>query len=210
MAAKTSEQPWYKTAEKKKVKVKVDMPWGVAAIRGSFWSNFASNNGCGMSLLEGDGELSAAGVTQLLALAQSCFISTEGGTPSPPTSMSPSEAREWLLIREWVEERVNEIINNQSTEGLGENTETGLNEESLAILTDLTNLLDILDNALEQLEQIAASAPSGSSDRGSGSSGGGGGGTISPQVKAPSAPSTGNYYSPQSITLSSDTDGATI
>jgi hypothetical protein len=211
MAAKTSEQPWYKTAEKKKVKVKVDMPWGVAAIRGTFWGNTVSNTRCSMSLLEGDGELSGGGLTRLLLRAQSCFISTKGGTPSPSSSMSPSEAREWLLIRDWVEERINEIINNQSTEGLDENIETGLGEESLAILTDLTNLLDILDNAMEQLEQIAASEPSGNSNGVGGSGGGGGGGgTISPQVKAPSAPSTGNYDSPQSITLSSDTDGATI
>jgi len=33
--SESTAQPWYQTAQKKKVKVKVDMPWGVAAIRGT-------------------------------------------------------------------------------------------------------------------------------------------------------------------------------
>ena len=37
IAANDKGLPWYKTANSQKVKVKVDMPYGVAAVRGSFW-----------------------------------------------------------------------------------------------------------------------------------------------------------------------------
>ena len=82
LAAGEKETPWYKTAEKKKVKVKVDMPWGVAAIRGSFWGNVVNTNGCGMTLLEGEGSLSAGGQNQNLSPGQSSGTGSDGGAPA--------------------------------------------------------------------------------------------------------------------------------
>ena len=173
MAAKTSEQPWYKTAEKKKVKVKVDMPWGVAAIRGSFWSNFAGNNGCGMNLLQGDGSLSSGGQTQNLSPGQSSGSGSSGGPPSPPGPMSPSESREWTQQRGWVGERAGEMNNNQGasdpgSEGQGEGEGEGEGDDPGDEPPD--NLMDNLNDALDQADQNAASGSSGSS--GGGSSGG--------------------------------------
>jgi len=173
MAAKTSAQPWYKTAEKKKVKVKVDMPWGVAAIRGSFWSNFAGNNGCGMNLLQGDGSLSSGGQTQNLSPGQSSGSGSSGGPPSPPGPMSPSESREWSQQRGWVGERAGEMNNNQGasdpgSEGQGEGEGEGEGDDPGDEPPD--NLMDNLNDALDQADQNAASGSSGSS--GGSSSGG--------------------------------------
>ena len=191
MAAKSSAQPWYKTAEKKKVKVKVDMPWGVAAIRGSFWSNTVGSNSCGMSLLQGDGSLSSGGQTQNLSPGQSSGSGSSGGPPSPPGPMSPSESREWSQQRGWVGERAGEMNNNQGasdpgSEGQGEGEGEGEGDDPGDEPPD--NLMDTLNDALDQAAQTAASAPSGSSGGGSsgGSGGSSGGGqivmTLSPEV----------------------------
>lgn len=178
MAAKSSAQPWYKTAEKKKVKVKVDMPWGVAAIRGSFWSNTVGSNSCGMSLLQGDGSLSSGGQTQNLSPGQSSGSGSSGGPPSPPGPMSPSESREWSQQRGWVGERAGEMNNNQGasdpgSEGQGEGEGEGEGDDPGDEPPD--NLMDNLNDALDQADQNAASGSSGSS--GGGSSGGSGSST---------------------------------
>lgn len=202
MAAQSSAQPWFKTAEKKKVKVKVDMPWGVAAIRGTFWSNYSSDSGCGMSLLHGDGSLTSGGQTQTLSPGQSSTSSSSGAPPSPPAPMSPSESRDWVQQQGWVGERAGDIQGNQEagdpgSAGEGQGDEQGDDPGS--------NLLNTLNNGLNQAAQIAASTISGSSG------GGGGSGTVTTKVAAPTAsPNAGNYNSAQHITLSSTTDGSTI
>jgi len=75
------------------------MPWGVAAIRGTFWSNTVSITYCGMTILVGDGDLSSGGQTQTLSPGQSSGINRQGNPPSPPGPMSPSEAGEWSRQR---------------------------------------------------------------------------------------------------------------
>jgi len=212
MAAKSSAQPWYKTAEKKKVKVKVDMPWGVAAIRGSFWSNYTSNSGSGMSLLQGDGSLSSGGQTQNLSPGQSSGSGSSGGPPSLPGPMSPSEAREWAQQRGWVGERAGEMQSNQGagdpgSEGQGEGEGEGEGDDPGGEPPD--NLMDNLNNALDQAAQTAASGSSGSS--GGGSSGGSSGGTVTTQVTVPTAnPPAGTYNGAVNVTLTCATDGATV
>lgn len=151
MAAKTSTQPWYKTAEKKKVRVKVDMPWGVAAIRGTFWSNYSNGSGCGMSLLHGDGSLTSDGQTQTLSPGQSSRISSAGGPPSPPAPMTPSEARDWAQQRDWVGERAGDMQGNQEAsapnnqgveQGKGQGDQQGNNQNDDPLTNTLNNALD--------------------------------------------------------------------
>lgn len=170
LAAKTSEQPWYKTAEKKKIRVKVDMPWGVAAIRGSFWSNYTSSSGSCMSLLHGDGSLSSGGQTQNLSPGQSSSSGSSGGPPSHPGAMSPSEAREWTQQRDWVGERAGDMRGNQGAGDPGsEGQDQGDNQGNDPSSDTLT---DTLNQSLNQAAQTAASAPSGGSEGSGGSRGG--------------------------------------
>ena len=50
--------PWYQASQAKKVKMQVDMPWGVAAIRGTFIRVIVHEDGsCDVSCLTGDAEM---------------------------------------------------------------------------------------------------------------------------------------------------------
>ncbi len=206
VAAKKATEPWYKTAEKKKVKVKVDMPWGVAAIRGTFWSNTVSSTHCGMTILAGDGDLSSGGQTQTLSPGQSSGINRQGNPPSPPGPMSPSEAGEWSRQRGWILERGGDIQNNRGLGEQGDNHD-GLGDESDNKLGELqTTLNNALNKTLNRVKQIPTAISSGG-----GSSGGGGSGSVITRVAAPvTNVLSGIYSQPLNISLSSATEGATI
>ncbi|MGE5391369.1 MAG: Ig-like domain-containing protein [Deltaproteobacteria bacterium] len=53
--------PWYKTAQKKKVKVTVDMPWGIAGIRGTNIKISCKDGKCEVACLNGNASLSGTG-----------------------------------------------------------------------------------------------------------------------------------------------------
>ncbi|ABI69787.1 alpha/beta hydrolase family protein [Syntrophomonas wolfei] len=156
-AAQSSPQPWYKTAEKKKDKIKVYMPWGVVTINGSFWSNYSSSSGSGMSLLQGEGSLTSGAVTRNLSPGQSSVSASDGRPPSLPHLMSPSEAREWTQQRHWLGERAAEMQGQQEAGEPSSGSQEQGNDPGSNLLTYK------LDQALAQAEQTAAGAPSGSS-----------------------------------------------
>lgn len=139
-------EKWYQTAERKKVKVKVDMPWGVAAIRGSFWSNSVAITGCNTTLLQGEAQVIAGGQAQTLAQGQSCGVTGQGQAPSPPAPMSPSQAQEWNQQKEWIETRAQEITDNQEAPP----GSTGQNSGNQSPPENAPNLLNSLNQALEQ------------------------------------------------------------
>ncbi|WP_054693112.1 S-layer homology domain-containing protein [Syntrophomonas palmitatica] len=153
-AAADKEQPWYQTAEKKKVKVKVDMPWGVAAIRGSIWSNAVDDNGNSTSLLEGEAEITAGGQTQSLNPGQSSAVTSQGTPPTPPVPMSQQERNEWVQNQDWVQERVQAIETNQA----------------LTPQTD-TNVVSVTNAVNQALTNIGAGSNTGTSGSSGGSSG---------------------------------------
>lgn len=91
LANSEKDLPWYQSASAKKVKVKVDMPWGVAAIRGSFWNNTVSDDGCSTSLLEGEAELIAGGKTEALTPGKSSSVSAANAIPTARAPMTPAQ-----------------------------------------------------------------------------------------------------------------------
>lgn len=105
--------PWYKTAEQKKVKVKVDMPWGVCGIRGSFWSNQVTATANSTSLITGEAEVTATAKTQLLAPGQATIITGAGQTPAPATVISADEKKAWDQEKNWIDQRNAAINQNQ-------------------------------------------------------------------------------------------------
>ncbi len=113
LAAADKKVPWYKTAQNKKVKVKVDMPWGICGIRGSFWSNVVSATENSTSLLNGEAEVSAANKSQPLAPGQSTIITGAGQAPTPATAMSPDEQKAWEQEKTWVDQKQVQINQNQ-------------------------------------------------------------------------------------------------
>ena len=153
LAAADSEVPWYKTAEKKKVKVVVDMPWGVSAIRGSFWSNLCTDQLNTMTLLEGSGQLSAGNKTRELSPNQGSQIASEGAQPGVTSSMSSAEQMDWAREKDWVK---------STAANMNYNQEYGLKENAG------NSLKDIINNSMDNLYDGGSS--------GGGDSGGGCGG----------------------------------
>lgn len=110
LAANDQPQPWYDTAKTKKVRVKVDMPWGVAAIRGTFWMNNVTSAGeSSTSLIIGNAEVTSGGNTVPVNPGQSTVIASSGAPPTPPAALSSEEQQAWVAAANWVSERAQEI-----------------------------------------------------------------------------------------------------
>jgi len=107
-----NEVPWWREAEKKKVKVKVDMPWGVSAIRGTFWLNTVTPEGQSTSVLIGKTEFTGAGVSQEIAPGYSSTIPARGQAPGKPNPFNTREIKEWKAAQAWVLERARAIQEN--------------------------------------------------------------------------------------------------
>ncbi|MDD3268677.1 MAG: Ig-like domain-containing protein, partial [Syntrophomonadaceae bacterium] len=116
IAAAEALPPWYQSAQQKKVKVKVDMPYGVAAIRGTFISiSIGSNGQCSVSCLTGSATISSqSGNSVNLGGGQSTGLQQQGAPPAPPAPMNVQEQQEFQQAREWVEQTAQEIDQNQA------------------------------------------------------------------------------------------------
>ncbi|WP_061213399.1 S-layer homology domain-containing protein [Syntrophomonas wolfei] len=190
IAANDKGLPWYKTADSKKVKVKVDMPYGVAAVRGSFWNNSVSDDGCSTSLLEGELDLIAGGQTQSLLPGQSSGAGSSNPLPAPPTPMTAAQVNAWVQQASWLQ-NVAQTMQAQQAAWQAPPGITQPNQPPPAIpQPTLPSILNVLNQALIQVQQaagitnpvqlnVAASSSSGYNTGGS-SSGGGGGGSQQP------------------------------
>ena len=164
------EPPWYKTAYKEKVKVTVDMPWGVAAIRGSFWQNTVNSNGSGfITLLEGNAAVTSAGQTVSLSPGQAASVSTPGQPPSAPAPMTAGQLSQWAQQQNWVRNTFDNMSQNQGSPAPGAPAE---NNNAIAPAPSLEKALN---QALEQAQKAADSIPKSSSGGSSRNSGGNGG-----------------------------------
>lgn len=206
LAANDQPQPWYKTAETKKVRVKVDMPWGIAAIRGTFWGNSVSPSGeSSTSVIIGNAEVTSGGQTVPVAASQSTVVAASNAPPAPPAALTAAEQQAWVAVASWVNERAQDIQNNlppppapaiQSPEIPVDRPVTVLEQQTLTQAQQATpvNLVSIVVQSLAQatgvsvatLMSLATNPPAvtppanptpASSGAGTGGGGGGGGGT---------------------------------
>jgi len=104
LAANNSENPWYKTAEKKKVKVKVDMPWGVCAIRGTYIKVSVNQDGsCKLACLTGSAELSASSGGDIpVNGGQVSTINAKTEAPQAPVSLSNQDKQDFNQHQDWI------------------------------------------------------------------------------------------------------------
>ncbi|GAB6179378.1 hypothetical protein JCM14036_06970 [Desulfotomaculum defluvii] len=108
--SKTQNLPWYQQAQDKKVRVQVDMPWSVCAIRGTFWENFVSRDGRSRTnLLEGEGQVSAAGKSVELTPGHSTEVTGATAPPAAPKPMTQEETKQWINLARWVVDRAQAI-----------------------------------------------------------------------------------------------------
>ncbi len=97
------DMPWYNTAQTKKVKVKVDMPWGVAAVRGTFLRVTVNPDGtCNVSCLTGTIDVSGnSGGSVTLGGGQTGGIG-QGGTSAEKTGMSDKDKQEFNKVQDFI------------------------------------------------------------------------------------------------------------
>lgn len=104
--------PWWKVAASKRVRVKVDMPWGVAGVRGCFWSNNVAENAQTLSIAEGgiqDVQLTSGGQTVTLGTGLFSSVMSKGATPTVPVPMPETELKAWQAEGKWIKETVNSM-----------------------------------------------------------------------------------------------------
>ncbi|MHB8158849.1 MAG: S-layer homology domain-containing protein, partial [Desulfocucumaceae bacterium] len=106
LAQNEEELPWWETAAADRVRVEVDMPWGVAGVRGTFWMNEVLVSQAVTTVADGAVELSASGETVVVPKG---YSSTIASPPSRPRMMSNSEQAAWSQVRGWVQERAQAI-----------------------------------------------------------------------------------------------------
>lgn len=148
LAANEKDMPWYQAASTKKVKVKVDMPYGVAAVRGSFWSNMVTGTGSTTSLLEGELELSAGGQTAALPPGQSSSVSSSNPVPTAPALMSAAQVNSWVQQSAWLQ-NVAQTMQAQQAAVLIPPVISGTPPPPIQVF----NIVDTLNQALTQIQQ---------------------------------------------------------
>jgi len=113
-AGSTPEAPWYEASKNKKVKVKVDMPWGVAAVRGTFVMISVSPSGqASVSCLTGNAEVTNGGQTVPLGQNQSTQVTTENAPPPAPAPLPPATVQLFDQVKTWIEETAKTMDQNQ-------------------------------------------------------------------------------------------------
>ncbi|OPX81407.1 MAG: Cellulosome-anchoring protein precursor [Pelotomaculum sp. PtaB.Bin013] len=108
----SEEIPWWNEPYAERERVVVDMPWGVAAIRGTFWMNQVSAGGQSTSLITGHAVVTSGGQTVSVTAGQSTVITSQNAPPTPPAALTQNQVQAWAAVEKFVNERAQEIQNN--------------------------------------------------------------------------------------------------
>ncbi|MFZ5643046.1 MAG: S-layer homology domain-containing protein [Bacillota bacterium] len=165
--------PWWEADYQKRVRVKVDMPWGVAGVRGTFWMNEVTADSALTSVADGEVELTANGITVVVPAGYASAMS--GTPPSAPSIMSQQHREAWNDVNNWVQERA---------EAIGDSLLSAPSQVNQEIVSSVNT-------------SVSSSGGSSSSGGNSGSSGGGG------DSSPPSVSSTTPYGGAMGVTVSS-------
>jgi uncharacterized repeat protein (TIGR02543 family)/uncharacterized repeat protein (TIGR01451 family) len=107
-----TETPWWIEPYTEYERVEVDMPWGVAGIRGTFWMCQVDGKKHIVSVAVGKAEVRVAGSTVKVTDNQYTEISHNGAQPAVPVEMTRELKQQWALIINWVMERIKGIEQN--------------------------------------------------------------------------------------------------
>lgn len=105
---------WWKQASAEKVRVQVDMPWGVCGIRGTIWSNIVSAAGQITSVVSGAVQVTSASVTVDVGTGQETSIASAAAPPSAPTALSADEQKAWDSVNAWVTQTTRTMDSNKA------------------------------------------------------------------------------------------------
>lgn len=96
---------WWQTAQEEKVRVEIDMPWGVAGIRGTFWMNEVRPGRQVTTVVSGTAQLTASGQTIVIPAGWSSSVDSPGRLPESPSRMSGDQQKLWTGVEKWVKDR---------------------------------------------------------------------------------------------------------
>ncbi len=106
--------PWYEASRTKKVRIKVDMPWGMAGVRGTFVViSVAPGGQATVSCLTGDAEVSNAGQTVVLGQNQSTGVNAQPSPPAPAAPLTALGIQLFAQEKSWIQETARRIDQNQ-------------------------------------------------------------------------------------------------
>lgn len=103
------EIPWWAEPYYERERVVVDMPYGVAGIRGSYWMIDISAGGHSISLMIGKADVTAGNKTINLTEGQYTIIPAAGQTPTSASPFTPELKQAWTTVTEWVIEHAEQI-----------------------------------------------------------------------------------------------------
>ena len=101
--------PWWEEPFTERERVVVDMPWGVAGIRGTYWMINISSGSQSVSLIIGNAVVTAGGKTISITGDQYVEIPSAGGQPSSPAPLNAEQKEAWLALKDWVEARALDV-----------------------------------------------------------------------------------------------------
>ncbi|HPT69994.1 MAG TPA: Ig-like domain-containing protein, partial [Syntrophomonas sp.] len=157
--------PWYNTSKTKRVKVKIDMPWGVAAVRGTQFFVGQNSGGTDISVLEGTvtatGNSPRGTNTYDIGAGQFARIGSSGSFTSPPAPMNQNQLRRWVNEQQWVRERAEQIMQNQETDIISSSNQSSSTQQPG------TGTLDDINQALQEAQDSIRQNTSGGSSGGS-------------------------------------------
>ncbi|MGE5391623.1 MAG: S-layer homology domain-containing protein, partial [Deltaproteobacteria bacterium] len=144
-------QPWYKTAQEKKVRMKVDMPWGVAAVRGTFIKVSVNPNGtCEVCCLSGTADTSSSAGNVAVNGGDKAVIPSENSAPQTG-DMSAADKADMENEEAWIVNTALQMDASRAVEVLVEvNAETSV-QTVIDALKDAG--IDLKPEVIEQLKQ---------------------------------------------------------
>jgi len=84
------------------VRVKVNMPWGVAGVRGTIWMNLVENSREITTVITGSVQLYSGEAGVLIEPGYYSGVEEKRGIPFAPQIMTSIEEEYWLRIKEWL------------------------------------------------------------------------------------------------------------
>jgi len=102
--------PWWQTSQNSRVRVQVDMPWGVAAVRGTNWQNIVCRNGRSVTaVLTGFVHQTAGNRTVTIAPDQQSEITQAQAAPTATARTGEQIRQSWVRHAQWLIDRAYEI-----------------------------------------------------------------------------------------------------
>ena len=111
------ELPWYKTTTTKRVRVKVDMPWGVAAIRGTtIYVGVKPDGQSIVSCYHGQAIVQSGAGEVVVEQGKTTAIKSKGQPPETPREQTQEEKQELVRNIEWFNQRIEQQLINKPLE----------------------------------------------------------------------------------------------